>query len=268
MPLDLASELARRQRETDALLAQSRDPALNANRAELGGYRGQFFGNTVSPLVGEYTRNAGLSPTGVPSGRIQGMLGAEAERAYGRRRYAGLQDILNKTYSLQQNRNQQATSNAQDAVDFSRLSGSQARQNLFQADMAESDWQAGYRQQDMADKYAQEGLMLQSQFTPQMDYSGALARSLFGLGGSALAAYYLAGKTPAQTQVPLSTDPNSLSYQMIHGLPQGPTLGEQSMYSRMALGGNMPASNYLSGSQFGANPYRGSLREQSMFSGR
>lgn len=204
MPLDLQAELNRRKMMTDQLLSQQNagiGGSIDARRAELEGFRNSAF----QPLAGSRLEGLGLSPTGAGMAEARTRLAREAERGYNRSAFDSGRDNLNKRYELAGNRQQQAQSGVDDANAFIRQFSNQDTANRFQETESAKDRVAALQREDMADQFAQQGLAMQDQYAPKMDWESALTRSLFGLGGSAATSWYLGRKTPAPS-VPLSND--------------------------------------------------------------
>lgn len=210
MPLDLQSELLRRQQATDEYLAGlpgSQDAALNSSRGELDALRSQFFGG-VQPGIGEIGKNAGIAFNGSGARAATSRLSREAERGLAQRKYDNRASRLNMRLGLQSGRALNAFNDTQSANDFARQMQNAQTQNNFTAEQADLERQHGIQQQDKLDQFAQDQQGLRSSYLPQMDYEGALTRSLFGLGAGLGTAYainkYGKGVT-TQTDTPFPT---------------------------------------------------------------
>lgn len=204
MARNLQEELLRQKQATDALLASQRagiPGGIAGRRAELEGVRNKFFGRT-SPTVGGVLGRLGMAQTN--NADVRSRLAQEAERRFATDQFGANRDLISRGYQLAGSRQQSAQSDVNDLNAFVRQFANTERANAFQADEAQRDREAALQREAAADAYARQGVIMQEQNLPQMDYEAALMRALFGLGTSA-ATGYIIGRQPNQS-VPMTSE--------------------------------------------------------------
>lgn len=223
MPLNLQDELLRKQQATDAYLAgikgESGQLAGNA-RTSIEAGRNKFFGNTVNPTLQGIGQNLGVNFTG-NGGRIQNSrLGNELDRTLSQSSFNSSRDAIDKMYATALSRATQAGLTYDQSQAYARQMANDELKRSFQSEQKGKDIQAGLAQQDMNESYAKQGIAIQNQAQPKMDYESALTRSLFGLGG-ALGTGYLLNRTPkTQPQMP-AYNPSTQNQNLYNERPNG-----------------------------------------------
>jgi hypothetical protein len=190
MPIDLASELAKRKAETDSFTSgvYSNNPLESVNSRTSGMLSKALANENPSSSMGAATSG------------ITDKLQKDAGRKYTAQKLSQEREKYNLISNTLVNRAVQSGMNYNQAVDYARQMVSTQIQQDFTEEQAAKSREAGVKSQDIADEYAKRGLDLESQYQPQTDYSAALTRALMGVGGT-VGAYgaYKYASTPSVT---------------------------------------------------------------------
>lgn len=85
----------------------------------------------------------------------------------------------------------QAGLDQKSAENYARRLAEQEREFAFTASEAEKERESARRLNALANQFAQKGVALEQEFTPQFDYQSALLRALIGTGTALGTGYYL-----------------------------------------------------------------------------
>ena len=187
MPINLQDELLRKEQATDAYLKGLKGYETgrqNVARQTLAGSRQPFL------------KSLGIDQRAIP--RITGKLNSEAARTLSRRSLGSNRDRLNVMYQTALKRAEMAGASQQEADAYARQLVMDEMDRSFQAGEQAADIESSRRRELVSDDYANRGIALQNQYMPDVNYEGALYRSLFGLAGAGGTAYALTRK-PAQS---------------------------------------------------------------------
>lgn len=181
MAITMPDELLKTRKTTDdylSNLAVQNPQNVQQTRTNLEGLRSNFLSGALEPQIG------GMSGAAAAYGQANTTLGRSLDSSLAARTRADQTGGIDKIFQTALRRAEEAGLNYQDAQQYAREEALKVNQRGFDAEQADLNRQSSTRKQDVADRYAKQGIALQNQYAPGTDFQSVLARALGGLGGS------------------------------------------------------------------------------------